>query len=128
MSGFVRDVFELDLYKLAFDMQQKIFELSKAFPVEERYSLTDQLRRSSRSIAANICEAWGKRKYEAHFRSKLTDAESERLETIHWLLTARACEYISDSCKHEIIYQLRKIGSIINKMIEQSDKWSKSFN
>ena len=80
MAKTVRD---LDVYQLSFEVQQRIFDLSKKFPKEEKYSLTDQIRRSSRSVGANISEAWGKRRYEAHFTSKLTDADGEAEETIH---------------------------------------------
>ena len=75
--ALVQKVTDLDVYQLAFTLQQKVFEVSKAFPAEEKYSLTDQMRRSSRSVGANICEAWRKRRYPAHFRSKLTDADGE---------------------------------------------------
>jgi four helix bundle protein len=74
---------DLQLYQSALDLQQQIFHLSKSFPKEETYSLTDQIRRSSRSIAANIAEAWAKRRYPAHFVSKLTDSDGENAETQH---------------------------------------------
>ncbi len=78
-----------------------VYQLTKKFPKEERYALTDQIRRSSRSIGGQISEAWGKRRYEKHFVSKLTDADGEQLETQHWLLTALDCEYITkDSVSH----------------------------
>jgi four helix bundle protein len=99
MGNFVKSVHELDVYLLAFELQQEIYGLSKHFPKEEVYSLTDQVRRSSRSMGANICEAWAKRRHEAHFISKLTDSDGEREETIHWVLSAHACQYISDSDK-----------------------------
>lgn len=85
---------ELEVYQFAFELQQEIFELSRRFPKYESYSLTDQIRRSSRSIDANIAEAWRKRVYPAHFASKLTDADGENAETQHWLRTASACQYI----------------------------------
>jgi four helix bundle protein len=78
---------DLNVYQKAFKLQKDIFELTKEFPAEERYSLTDQIRRSSRSIGANIAEAWQKRLYPAHFVSKLTDADGEQAETQHWLDT-----------------------------------------
>jgi four helix bundle protein len=95
MSERILSFRDLRVYQLAFDLQQEIFALSKGFPVEERYSLTDQIRRSSRSVGANIAEAWQKRRYVAHFVSKLTDADGEQAETQHWLDTAGACEYLS---------------------------------
>src|ERR1043166_4388111 len=85
---------ELDVFKKAFATAMKVFELSKAFPKEETYSLTDQIRRSSRSVAANICEAWRKRRYEAAFISKLSDAEAEAAETQTWLQFAVSCKYL----------------------------------
>jgi four helix bundle protein len=80
-AGVIQSRQELDVYQLAFDAAMKIFEMSKRFPKEETYSLTDQIRRSSRSVCGNIAEAWRKRRYEAAFVSKLNDAESEAAET-----------------------------------------------
>ena len=85
---------ELDVYKLSGDLAKDIFQISKSFPKEETYSLTDQIRRSSRSIGAQISEAWAKRRYEKHFISKLTDADGEQQETQHWMETASDCNYI----------------------------------
>lgn len=84
---------ELDVYKMAIDGAVRIFELTKALPVEERYSLVDQIRRSSRSVCANIAEAWRKRRYEAAFVSKLSDAETEAAETQVWAEVALYCRY-----------------------------------
>src|SRR5213078_5264268 len=84
---------DLRVYKLAFEIQQGILDISKRFLREERYALTDQIRRASRSIGANISEAWQKRRYVAHFVSKLTDADGEQAESQHWLDTATACNY-----------------------------------
>jgi four helix bundle protein len=81
---------ELRVYQLSFDLAGRIFTLSKRWSAEERYSLTDQIRRSSRSVGANIAESWGKRRYEAHFASKLSDADAENHEVEHWLLVAHA--------------------------------------
>jgi len=108
---------------LAFELQQDIYGLSKHFPKEELYSLTDQVRRSSRSIGANISEAWAKRRYEAHFISKLTDSDGEREETTHWVLSAHACQYISDSDKVALVQRLDHLGSMINKMIGNARSW-----
>ncbi|MDB4586218.1 four helix bundle protein [Akkermansiaceae bacterium] len=85
---------QLDVYKMAFSIQQELFELSRQFPKEERYALIDQIRRSSRSVGANIAEAWRKRRDPAHFASKLTDSDGENAETQHWLQTALACGYL----------------------------------
>ncbi len=85
---------DLKVYQMAFDAAMKIFELSKKFPVEERYSLTDQIRRSSRSVCANMAEAWRKRRYEAAFVAKLNDCESEAAETQTWIEFAVKCNYL----------------------------------
>lgn len=86
---------DLEVYQLAFKNAMEVFELSKKFPKEETYSLTDQIRRSSRSVSANITEAWRKRRYEAAFISKLSDAETEAAETQTWLRFAVECRYVS---------------------------------
>ena len=91
---YARNFKELVAYQAAFDLSRRVFELSKAFPEEEKFSLTSQIRRSSRSIGAQIAEAWAKRKYERHFVSKLTDADGEQMETQHWVRTAFSCGYI----------------------------------
>jgi four helix bundle protein len=110
---------ELEVYQAAFALQQAIFRLSKSFPKEEMYSLTDQIRRASRSIGANLSEAWAKRRYPAHFLSKLTDADGELQETQHWLATAEACGYLGAdeltnlSEKAEAVG--RQLGSMLNK-------------
>ena len=85
---------DLEVYKLARQLSKEIYEVSKGFPKEEMYSLTDQIRRSSRSVGAQVAEAWSKRKYEKHFISKLTDADGEQQETQHWIETAADCGYI----------------------------------
>ena len=85
----------MEVYQEAFAFQQEVFEVSKSWPKEEMYALTDQARRSTRSIGANFAEAWGKRRYPAHFLSKLTDSDGENLESQHWIDTAGACGYIS---------------------------------
>lgn len=123
MSGFVETVRELNVYKLAFQSQQHIFKLTKTFPKEELYSLTDQVRRSSRSIGANVSEAWAKRRYEAHFTSKLTDANGECEETLHWILTAFDCEYISKDEYMMLKSDYDSIGKMLNKMINEPQVW-----
>ena len=87
-------VSELDVYKLAFEAAMEIFEISKSFPAEEKYSLTDQIRRSSRSVCSNLAEAWRKRRYQAVFVNKLSDAGQEASETQTWLEFSLACKYI----------------------------------
>jgi len=107
---YVNSFKELDVYKLSRQLAQEVFEVSKTFPKSETYSLTDQLRRSSRSIGAQIAEAWGKRKYEKHFLSKLTDADAEQLETQHWLNVAADCIYCSSERAAELLAYCTSIG------------------
>ena len=90
----ISSVRELDVYKVAFDTAMEIFELSKSFPKEEKYSLTDQVRKSSRSVCTNLSEGWRKRRYKAVFINKLSDAAQEAAETQTWLEFALACRYI----------------------------------
>ena len=91
----IRSYRELNVYQAAFDAAMRIFELTKQFPVEEKYSMVDQIRRCSRSVCANIGEGWRKRRYKAHFVSKLSDAESEAEETRVWLEFAVHCRYLN---------------------------------
>jgi len=111
---------DLIVYKKARAVAKKIFELSKTFPNEERYSLTDQVRRSSRSIGAQIAEACAKRRYEKHFVSKLSDAEGEQLETQHWIETAEDCEYLTSSQATEVNDELSEIGRMLNSMMNKA--------
>ncbi len=119
----VYDFRELEVYKKAFDLQQKVFQVSKTFPKEEQYSLTDQIRRSSRSIGANLAEAWKKRRYPAHFTSKLTDSDGELGETVHWLETALACEYIGSDVHSALTLQCDQVGKMLGVMVRDADKW-----
>ncbi len=114
---------ELDAYKLAFDTAMRIFRLTKQFPKEETYSLTDQIRRSSRSVCSNIAEAWRKRRYEAAFVCKLNDAESEAAETQTWLRFAVECTYLSPEIAQELrqVYD-QVIGKLVN-MINNPKPW-----
>jgi four helix bundle protein len=114
---------DLIVYQKAKAVSRKIFELSKTFPREETYSLTDQIRRSSRSIGAQIAEAWGKRRYKKHFISKLTDSDSEQLETQHWVGDAADCEYITKAQKNDLIEKLSEIGRMLNSMMNKADKF-----
>lgn len=111
---------DLLAYQIALQMQQEVFEITRKFPREEMYSLTDQIRRSSRSIGAQIAEAWAKRRYEAHFISKLTDADSECLETLHWIETARRCGYLADEKAAYFSGQYDRLGRLIAGMIAKA--------
>jgi four helix bundle protein len=104
---------------------KEIFILSKGFPAEEKYSLTDQIRRSSRSIGGQIAEAWGKRKYEMHFISKLTDADSEQLETQHWIEVSEECNYINSETSKSLLQKSESIGKMLQSMIDKSDTFCK---
>lgn len=110
-------------YQKAFDLAMQIFVISKSFPVEEKYSLTDQIRRSSRSVNANISEAYRKRRYPKHFISKLTDSDGENSETITWLDFALACSYISKEQHLDLSNQGIEVGKLINYMINNPDKF-----
>lgn len=117
---YVTSYRDLEVYKLARQLSQEIFEMTKFFPREEIYSLTDQIRRSSRSVGAQIAEAWGKRKYEKHFISKLTDADGEQQETQHWLETASDCAYISEEVTKSLLAQYATLGKMLGAMMAKS--------
>ncbi|MBU0677864.1 MAG: four helix bundle protein [Verrucomicrobia bacterium] len=119
---------DLNVYQEAFVLQQKIFRMSRSFPREERFSLTDQIRRSSRSIGSNIAEAWQKRRYQAHFVSKLSDADGEQAETRHWLNTALACELIDSDIHAERIEITRSVGRMLGSMMSSPEKFCRAFN
>ncbi len=114
---------DLKVYQMAFDAAMKIFEVSKKFPVEERYSLTDQIHRSSRSVCANLAEAWRKRRYLAAFVAKLNDCEAEAAETQTWIEFAVKCNYLDIDTGREIYSNYNKIlGSLVN-MINNPNPW-----
>lgn len=114
---------DLEVYQIAFQAAMEIFKLSKTFPSEEKYSLTDQIRRSSRSVCANLAEAWRKRRYKAAFIAKLSDSESEAAEVQVWLKFAVECNYLEVEQARELYKKYNRIiGSLVN-MIHNSDKW-----
>jgi four helix bundle protein len=119
----VRSHYELEVYRVAFDAAMDVFEASKAFPKEETYSLTDQIRRSSRSVCANIAEAWRKRRYEAAFISKLSDAEAEAAESQVWLEFAVKCACL-DRERSRVIFDVydRVLGTLVN-LINHPQDW-----
>lgn len=119
----IRHFRDLDVYQGAIDLVMRIFELAKSFPVEERYALTDQIRRYSRSVCANLAEAWRKRRYQAAFVSKLSDAEAEAAETqVHNEIALRH-NYLSQETFDELDDAYDKILAQIVKMIDQSERW-----
>lgn len=119
---------DLEVYRLAREVAKEIYILSKEFPAEERYSLTDQIRKSSRSVGAQIAEAWGKRRYENHFISKLTDADSEQLETQHWLEVSEECDYIDLEQTKALLQKCESIGKMIQVMINKASSFCKQGN
>jgi four helix bundle protein len=114
---------DLDVYKKAFEAAMRIFENSKYFPKEETYSLTDQVRRSSRSVCANLAEAWRKRRYEAAFVAKLSDSESEAAETQVWLEFAVKCNYINRDLAATLYSEYDEIIRMIVAMINNPQNW-----
>jgi four helix bundle protein len=114
---------ELVVYQNAFKAAMEIFWLTAKFPKEERYSLTDQIRRSSRSVCANLGEAWRKRRYKAAFVSKLSDADAEASETLVWLEIAKECGYLQHEKSDELITQFNVIGAQLAKMMDEPDPW-----
>jgi four helix bundle protein len=116
---------DLIMYQKTRKLAQEIFEKTKSFPKEEAYLLTDQIRRSSRSIGAQIAEAWAKRAYERHFISKLTDADGVQHETQHWLATAKDCGYLSQQVSDMLIEECREIGRLIGSIINKASLFCK---
>ena len=124
MGDNIRHFRELDVYKMAMEAAMKIFELTKRFPAEERYSLTDQVRRSSRSVCSNIAEAWRKRRYSAAFVAKLSDAEAEAAETEVWLEMAVRCGYLDQSKSAVLEQQYEHILGKLVIMMSHPDQWT----
>jgi four helix bundle protein len=122
-NKYLRTHEDLAIYQLAFQSAMKIFEYSKKFPVEEKYSLTDQIRRSSRSVCANLAEAWRKRRYKAAFVAKLSDCEAEAAETQVWLKFAVKCQYLEAEQGRELYQTYNQILSGLVKMINHPDSW-----
>ncbi len=108
---------ELEVYQKAFKVSRAIFKMTQTFPHDEIYSLTDQVRRSSRSIGAQIAEAWGKRAYTRHFLSKLTDADAEQMETQHWIDTAYSCGYCGEEERRKLQEELQSVGRMLHSMM-----------
>ena len=122
---YVKSFRDLEVYKLSRQLSMEIFRITKMFPKEEMYSLTNQVRRSSRSVGAQIAEAWAKRKYEKHFLSKLTDADGEQQETQHWIETALDCDYLTKEKADELLLQYASIGKMLGAMMNKSAQFCK---
>jgi len=123
VRGKIRIHRDLEVYRQAFDAAMRIFELSKGFPPEEKYSLTDQIRRASRSVCTNLAEAWRKRRYEAAFVSKLSDCEAEAAETQVWLEFAVKCEYLSRDEGAPLYVAYDKVLGTLVGMISHPETW-----
>ncbi len=118
--GHANSFKDLVVYQKARSVAKTIFEITKALPREEMYSLTTQVRRSSRAIGAQIAEAWAKRRYEKHFVSKLTDADAEQQETQHWLETAKDCGYVNSRETRKLSSDLSEIGRMLGAMARKA--------
>ena len=119
----IRHFRELEVYQLGMDAAMHIFDASKLFPAEERYSLTDQIRRSSRSVCANISEGWRKRRYPRSFVSKLSDADAEAAETQVWLEFAVKCGYLNPDLAHELEATYNRILGKLVVMMNHPEDW-----
>jgi four helix bundle protein len=124
MKNKIRSHCDLEVYQKGFGVAMQIFDLSKLFPKEETYSLTDQVRRSSRSVCANLAEAWRKRRYEAAFISKLSDVESEAAETQVWLQFAVACKYLTRDAAAPLYRGYEEVLKMVVAMINQPGCWT----
>ncbi len=120
------DFRDLIVYKKAFDLAMEIFELTKKFPKEETYSLTDQIRRSSRSVCANVGEAYRKRQYQPYFLNRISDADMENTETQVWLDFSESCKYIDSTVKKLLVAQSEEIGKLLNHMLRFPEKYLKT--
>ena len=123
VRGALKSHTDLRVYQAAFEAAMQIFELSKGFPIEERYSLTDQIRRSSRSVCANLAEAWRKRRYRAAFVAKLSDCEAEAAETQTWLEFAVKCEYLNSEQARDLYQSYNQILGQLIQMLSHPEHW-----
>jgi four helix bundle protein len=119
----IRKHTDLKVYQLSFEAGMEVFKLTKKFPKEERYSLTDQIRRSSRSVSGNIAEAWRKRRYPKSFVAKLSDSDGESAETQVWLDYALACQYIEQNVHDKLYDKYEHIMAMLTNMITKPDQW-----
>jgi four helix bundle protein len=122
-QGRINSAKDLDVYQKAYDLAMHIFRISKSWPKEETYSLTDQIRRSSRSVCVNLREAWAKRRYEAHFISKLSDCDGENSETDTWLDFAKSCGYLSEEDHQELVQKCQSVGAMLGAMIKNPESF-----
>jgi four helix bundle protein len=123
MATRINSYKELRVYQDAIELAMEVFEMTKTYPKEERYSLTDQIRRSSRSVCANLAEGWRKRRYRAAFVAKLSDVETEACETQVWLEISKRCKYIDNETEGLLVKRYEKVIAQIVTMIDGADKW-----
>ena len=124
----VKSYKELTVWQKAMDVAMEVFELSKRFPSDERYSLTDQFRRATRSVATNIAEGWRKRRYVASFRSKLNDSEGEAAESQTLTEVARRCGYLDDATAARLDGECEEVMALLASMIRDAEKWCQGFS
>lgn len=115
---------ELKVFQMSYKLANEIYELSKSFPPEEKYSLIDQIRRSSRSVCVNIAEGYRKRRYPKHFSSKMTDADGECAETQVWLKFSKDCKYITEKTKNKLYDEYLEVGRMLGSMAEHPEKFT----
>ena len=127
-NPYARGFRELIVYQKVRSVAKQVFDISKSFPKEEQYSLTDQVRRSSRSIGGQIAEAWAKRRYQNHFIAKLSDADGEQAETQHWLDTSLQCSYVTEKEHAPLLRQCMEIGPMLGKMMKEPHKWTGRYD
>ena len=123
MAERIQSFKELRVYQTACELDEAIFRETKSWPKEEMLSLTSQIRRSSRAIGANIAESWAKRRYVAHFVSKLTDADAELQETVHWLGRAKTYGYLQTKREQELLQVCQEIGKMLGKMMSKPESF-----
>jgi four helix bundle protein len=121
MGMVINSAKDLKVYKAAYELAMEIYERSKLWPKDEAYSLTDQIRRSSRSVCANLREAWAKRRYEAHFINKLTDSDAENSETDTWLDFARDCGYLNEQDHKRLTDRCSDVGKMLGSMLKNPE-------
>ena len=114
----------LKVYQLAYQLAMEVFEMSKAFPKEETYSLTDQIRRSSRLVCSNMAEAYRKRRYPKHFTSKISDADGESSETLVWIDFAKDCKYIERQTHNLLTSRYEEVGKMLGSMADNPEKFA----
>lgn len=124
VGRFLKNHWELDVYKMAMELSMKIFEVTNEFPKEEKYSLTDQIRRSSRSVCANVAEAWRRRRYKGNFVMRLNDAEADAAESQVWIEYAVKCKYIKKELAKELHTKFDNVIGKLVRMIRAPENWT----